>query len=51
MKMIISQRLGKRICKHCKEEYKPTDAENKMIEKHLLPIAAEDSVDQITFYH
>jgi type IV pilus assembly protein PilB len=22
-----------------------------MIEKHLLPIAAEDSVDQITFYH
>ncbi|MDQ7022935.1 MAG: GspE/PulE family protein [Candidatus Gracilibacteria bacterium] len=50
MKMIISQRLGKRICKYCKAEYKPTEAESKMIEKHLLPIAAEDSVDQITFY-
>jgi len=51
MKMIISQRLWKRICKFCKEEYKPTEAETKMIEEHLLPIAAEDSVDQITFYH
>jgi len=49
--MIISQRLAKRICKYCKQEYKPTEAEIKMIEKHLLPIAAEDSVDQITFYH
>jgi len=50
MKMIISQRLGKRICKNCKQEYKPTIAESKMIEEHLLPIAQEDSVDQITFY-
>ena len=50
MKMVISQRLAKRICPHCKKEYKPTLAETKMIEKHLLPIAEEDSVDQISFY-
>ena len=50
MKMIVSQRLAKRICKYCKEEYKPTEAESKMIELHLLPIAEEDKVEQITFY-
>ncbi len=51
MKMIISQRLAKRICSWCKEEYTPTDPEKVMVEKYLLPIAQEDSVDQITFYH
>ena len=50
MKMVISQRLWKRICKYCKAPYTPTPAEAKMVEKYLLPIAAEDSVDQIPFY-
>ena len=50
MKMIISQRLAKRICKFCKDKYIPTEAESKMIEKYLLPIAQEDKVEQITFY-
>ncbi len=50
LKMIISQRLAKRICKFCKQEYRPSESESKMIEKYLLPIAAEDSVEQITFY-
>jgi type II secretory ATPase GspE/PulE/Tfp pilus assembly ATPase PilB-like protein len=51
MKMIISQRLIKRLCNHCKTEYKPSEAESKMIEKYLLPIAEEDNVNQIIFYH
>ncbi len=51
MKMIISQRLGKRICSNCKTEYIPTPAESKMIAKHLLPIVEEEKVENITFYH
>jgi len=51
MKMIISQRLGKRICSHCKTEYTPTIAEARMIEKYLLPIVEEENVSDITFYH
>ena len=50
MKMIISQRLWKRICKYCKIKSTPTQVEKKMIEEYLLPIAIEDSVDQIQFY-
>lgn len=50
MKMIISQRLWKRICKYCKTKSTPTQVEKKMIEEYLLPIAIEDSVDQIQFY-
>jgi type IV pilus assembly protein PilB len=50
MKMIISQRLAKRICKFCKWEYKPSEVETKMVEKYLLPIVHEDNVDEIKFY-
>jgi type II secretory ATPase GspE/PulE/Tfp pilus assembly ATPase PilB-like protein len=50
MKMIISQRLTKKICKNCKKEYKPTITENKMIEKYLLPITEEENTEEITFY-
>ncbi len=51
MKMIISQRLWKRICSHCKTEYTPTIAESKMIARYLLPIVEEENVEDITFYH
>lgn len=50
MKMVISQRLGKRMCPHCKEQYHPTDAENIKIKEHLGPIIDED-VEDLVFYH
>ena len=51
MKMVISQRLWKRICKKCKQTYQPTDAENIMIEKHLWPIMHSDEFENLVFFH
>lgn len=50
MKMVISQRLGKRMCPHCKEQYHPTEAEKVKIKEHLGPIIDED-VEDLVFYH
>lgn len=50
MKMVISQRLGKRMCPHCKEQYHPTEAEKIKIKEHLGPIIDED-VEDLVFYH
>lgn len=50
MKMVISQRLWKRICKHCKEVHTPTEAENKMLQRHLWPILEESELNTLIFY-
>jgi len=50
MKMVISQRLGKRMCPHCKQQYHPTEAEKIKIKEHLGPIIDED-IEDLVFYH
>ena len=50
MKMVISQRLSKRMCPHCKEQYHPTQAENIKIKEHLGPII-DENIEDLVFYH
>jgi len=35
LKLVIAQRLVRKLCDHCKEEYEPEGKEKKMIEKEL----------------
>ncbi|MCH2188675.1 GspE/PulE family protein [Candidatus Gracilibacteria bacterium] len=50
MKMVISQRLGKRICPHCKKKYIPKESEQKKIDHHLSPILDEESLKNMDFW-
>lgn len=50
MKMVISQRLGKRICSHCKQEVSISDAVRKKVEHYLSPIMEKEELEQLTFY-
>ena len=51
MKMIISQRLWKRICSHCKEEYEPKDIDFEKAKEILKTILDEESINNLQFYH
>ena len=50
MKMVISQRLWKRICNNCKVEDEISDSKRKKIKEFLSNIMDPDEIDQITFY-
>ncbi len=50
MKMVISQRLWKRICSNCKVEHKITEYERKKIYEHLLPVLEKSDIDNAVFY-
>lgn len=50
MKMVISQRLWKRICKHCKEKVEISDIQIKKIKDYLRPISEESSLENLVFY-
>lgn len=50
MKMVISQRLWKRICSKCKEEYKPSEQVMGKVSKILANIMDQKDIDDITFY-
>jgi len=50
MKMVISQRLWKRICNECKEEHKISDILMNRVKKILLDIMNEDDINSIIFY-
>jgi len=50
IKMVISQRLWKRICSHCKEPHKISDVLLKKIKGLLLNIMEEKDIDSIVFY-
>ena len=50
MKMVISQRLWKRICDKCKEPHKISDLLLGKIKKILLNIMDEKDIDSIVFY-
>jgi len=51
MKMVISQRLGKKICQDCKVEYKPREVEFIKAKEILKPILDKDSIENLQFYH
>ena len=49
MKMVISQRLGKRICSKCKEAYQMDDKLKAKVKKFLIDIMDESDIDAIQF--
>lgn len=50
MKMVISQRLGKRLCPHCKAPEKIHEQKMKKIHSYLDPIMDPKEVDSIVFH-
>ncbi len=50
MKMVISQRLGKRLCTQCKHEYVPNEYEQKKINTYLSPILEAEDMKNLVFY-
>ncbi len=50
MKMIVSQRLWKRICSECKEKYKPSDLTMKKVNKILSNVMEKKEIDEMVFY-
>lgn len=49
MKMVISQRLGKRLCKHCQEPEELSDQKKKKIKSYLINIMEESEIDNLSF--
>ncbi len=50
MKMVISQRLWKRICKYCKKEHPLIDYERKKVDQLLWDILTKEDLEAATFY-
>jgi type II secretory ATPase GspE/PulE/Tfp pilus assembly ATPase PilB-like protein len=50
MKMVISQRLWKRICKNCKISYTPKEYEIKKVNEILSPIISKDELKNLNFF-
>lgn len=51
MKMVISQRLWKKICPHCKEVDQIKDIEKRKVKEILGPIIDKEEIDNVVFYH
>jgi type IV pilus assembly protein PilB len=49
MKMVISQRLAKRLCQNCKEESPITEAQIIKVKEYLSPVLDEEIEDLIFF--
>ncbi|PID86390.1 type II secretion system protein GspE [Candidatus Gracilibacteria bacterium] len=50
MKMVISQRLGKRICKDCKAVEEISEVKRKKIKELLSNLMSSEDIDEIVFY-
>ncbi len=50
MKMVISQRLWKRLCQSCKKEHPLKDYEMKKVKDFLAPIVEKDQLENLVFY-
>jgi type II secretory ATPase GspE/PulE/Tfp pilus assembly ATPase PilB-like protein len=50
MKMIISQRLWKKICQECKEPIEIKDIQRKKINEILSPIIDKSELENVQFY-
>ncbi len=51
MKMVISQRLWKKICPYCKEKQTPPEKVINTAKKYLKNILDEESLNNLEFYH
>jgi len=50
MKMVISQRLAKKICPYCKKETTVSEAIKKKVDYFLAPLMDEEELKNLTFY-
>ncbi len=50
MKMVISQRLWKRLCSNCKQEHTLSEYEKKKVKQYLGPILEEWESENLVFY-
>jgi type IV pilus assembly protein PilB len=50
MKMVISQRLWKRLCKDCKKEHPLKDFELQKVKEFLSPIIEKEWLENLIFY-
>jgi type IV pilus assembly protein PilB len=50
MRMVISQRLVRKICQNCKREKVLSDALLKRVREFLYPIMDKAEVDSLVFY-
>ena len=50
MKMVISQRLWKRVCSNCKVEDKISEVKLKKVKNFLQPIVDKKTLDNLVFY-
>ncbi len=50
LKMIISQRLVKKICTHCKKVHEIDDLMKARVKKELLDIMESDEISELQFY-
>lgn len=50
LKMVISQRLVKRICNHCKKEHIIDETMRVKIKKELWDVMEQDEIDELVFY-
>ncbi len=50
MKMVISQRLWKKICSNCKEKFSPKEIDFEKVKEYLSPILDEQSINNLQFY-
>gem|GEM_PF-5768772 len=48
--MIISQRLVKKICTHCKKVHEIDDLMKARVKKELLDIMESDEISELQFY-
>jgi type IV pilus assembly protein PilB len=51
MKMVISQRLSKRLCHECKKPQELSDLKIKKVESFLENIMEKEEINKIVFYH
>ncbi len=50
LKMVISQRLIKKVCPHCKKIHNPEVNLKEKIKENLIDIIKEEEIDQLVFY-
>lgn len=50
MKMVVSQRLWKRLCPHCKEKTELSEIQKAKVIEYLAPISEEESLKHMEFY-
>jgi len=48
LKLVIAQRLVRRLCDHCKEEYEPSPEEKEKIKQQLTSLSGHENIPEIT---